>query len=156
MSTCSMDAKCSSVCSGALSNVKMYLCTVSHWYKLAVLLRRYVCPQPNIYVISDRGIRILATIERQGSLWDCTHHRYCLRHIASNYYGLSESPFGSYELCRRSVQNRIHVQCVKTHIPTVLDEHNCIKNHKVDLARVKYVIIWISRKNEPTEVVQMV
>ncbi|PPS16326.1 hypothetical protein GOBAR_AA04244 [Gossypium barbadense] len=41
--------------------------------------KRHVCPQPSICVISDRGTGILAAIERQGSLWHCTHHRYCLR-----------------------------------------------------------------------------
>ncbi|KAK5812666.1 hypothetical protein PVK06_028103 [Gossypium arboreum] len=30
-------------------------------------LRRHVCPQPDKCVISDRGTRILAVIERQGS-----------------------------------------------------------------------------------------
>ncbi|MFQ6671349.1 hypothetical protein Gotur_035923 [Gossypium turneri] len=49
-------------------------------------LRRHVYPQPDICVISDRGASILAVFDRQGSLWQCTHHRYCLRHIASNYY----------------------------------------------------------------------
>ncbi|XP_017624984.1 uncharacterized protein LOC108468613 [Gossypium arboreum] len=49
-------------------------------------LRMHVCPQPDICVISDRGTGILVAIERQESLWNCTHHRYCLRHIASNYY----------------------------------------------------------------------
>ncbi|KAK5802645.1 hypothetical protein PVK06_030256 [Gossypium arboreum] len=49
-------------------------------------LRMHVCPQPDVYVISDRGTGILAAIERQGSLWHHTHHRYCLRHNASNYY----------------------------------------------------------------------
>ncbi|KAH1083314.1 hypothetical protein J1N35_023075 [Gossypium stocksii] len=45
-------------------------------------------PQPDICIISDRGTGILArdTIERQGSLWHRTHHWYCLKHIASNYY----------------------------------------------------------------------
>ncbi|KAK5839786.1 hypothetical protein PVK06_008625 [Gossypium arboreum] len=38
-------------------------------------LRRHVCPQPNICVISDRGTEIVAAIERQGSLWHRTHHR---------------------------------------------------------------------------------
>ncbi|KAH1031893.1 hypothetical protein J1N35_044067 [Gossypium stocksii] len=69
-------------------------------------LRRHICPQPNICVIQDQSTRILATIERQGSLWHRTHHR------------LLEYPFGSYELCRRSVQNRIHVQRMETCIPT--------------------------------------
>ncbi|KAK5792680.1 hypothetical protein PVK06_033797 [Gossypium arboreum] len=50
-------------------------------------LRRHVYAQPNIYVISDGGIGILAAIEQRGSLWHRTHHRYCLRHVASNYYG---------------------------------------------------------------------
>ncbi|KAH1056548.1 hypothetical protein J1N35_034613 [Gossypium stocksii] len=49
-------------------------------------LSRHVCPQPNICVISDRGTGILAAIARQGSMWHRTHHRYCLRHVASNYY----------------------------------------------------------------------
>ncbi|MFQ6645132.1 hypothetical protein Gotur_019795 [Gossypium turneri] len=49
-------------------------------------LRRYVCRQPDICVILDWGIGILAAFDRQGSLWQCTHHRYCLRHVASNYY----------------------------------------------------------------------
>ncbi|PPR97341.1 hypothetical protein GOBAR_AA23334 [Gossypium barbadense] len=51
-------------------------------------LLRHVCPQLDIYIISIRGTGILTAIERQGNLWDCTHHRYCLRHIASNYYGV--------------------------------------------------------------------
>ncbi|MFQ6624111.1 hypothetical protein Gotur_004321, partial [Gossypium turneri] len=49
-------------------------------------LKRHVCPQPDICVISDRGTGILATFDREGSLWQRTHHRYCLRHVASNYY----------------------------------------------------------------------
>ncbi|KAK5785500.1 hypothetical protein PVK06_040091 [Gossypium arboreum] len=43
-------------------------------------LRRHVCPQPDIFIISDWGIGILAAIEQHGSLWDCTHHRCCLRY----------------------------------------------------------------------------
>ncbi|KAK5812928.1 hypothetical protein PVK06_028372 [Gossypium arboreum] len=39
-------------------------------------LRRHVCPQYDICVILDRGIRILAVIERQRSLRDRTCHRY--------------------------------------------------------------------------------
>ncbi|KAH1033083.1 hypothetical protein J1N35_045257 [Gossypium stocksii] len=49
-------------------------------------LMRHICPQPNICVISDQGTEILAAIEQQGSLWHHTHHQYCLRYIASNYY----------------------------------------------------------------------
>ena len=49
-------------------------------------LRRHVCPQPDICVISDRGAGILAAFDREGSLWQRTHHRYCLRHVAFNYY----------------------------------------------------------------------
>ncbi|KAH1092389.1 hypothetical protein J1N35_019646 [Gossypium stocksii] len=30
--------------------------------------------------------RILSAIEREESLWQRTHHRYCLKHVASNYY----------------------------------------------------------------------
>ncbi|KAH1055535.1 hypothetical protein J1N35_033600 [Gossypium stocksii] len=56
-------------------------------FSAPILLRRHVCPQPNIYVISDRGTEILVTIERQRSLWDHKHHWYCLRHVTSNYYG---------------------------------------------------------------------
>ncbi|KAH1114428.1 hypothetical protein J1N35_007806 [Gossypium stocksii] len=37
-------------------------------------LRRHVFPQPDICVISNRGSGILSTIERQGSLWQRTHH----------------------------------------------------------------------------------
>ncbi|KAK5825336.1 hypothetical protein PVK06_020159 [Gossypium arboreum] len=57
------------------------------WEFFLYRLRRHVCPQPNICVISDRGTGILAAIERQGSLWHHTHHRYFLRYVASNYYG---------------------------------------------------------------------
>ncbi|KAK5840144.1 hypothetical protein PVK06_009024 [Gossypium arboreum] len=57
------------------------------WKFFLSRLRRHVCPQPNICVISDRGIGILAAIEQQRSLWHRTYHRYCLRHVASNYYG---------------------------------------------------------------------
>ncbi|MFQ6652662.1 hypothetical protein Gotur_024419 [Gossypium turneri] len=49
-------------------------------------LRRHVCPQPDICVISDRDTGILAAFDREGSLWQRAHHRYCLRHVASNYY----------------------------------------------------------------------
>ena len=49
-------------------------------------LRRHVVPQPDICVISDRGAGIIAAIESQGSLWDRTYHRYCLRHVGANYY----------------------------------------------------------------------
>ncbi|MFQ6648499.1 hypothetical protein Gotur_021901 [Gossypium turneri] len=72
-------------------------------------LRRHVCPQLDIYVISDRGTSILATFDRQESLWQRTHHRYYLRHVASNYYRqyLSKSE-------RRQVTNmgyEINVDC---------------------------------------------
>ncbi|XP_052874711.1 uncharacterized protein LOC128280562 [Gossypium arboreum] len=56
------------------------------WDFFLFRLRIHVCPQPDICVISDRGTGILAAIERQRSLWHRTHHQYCLRHIASNYY----------------------------------------------------------------------
>ncbi|XP_052887977.1 uncharacterized protein LOC128296587 [Gossypium arboreum] len=36
------------------------------WEFFLSRLRRHVCPQPDICVISDRGTRILASIERQG------------------------------------------------------------------------------------------
>ncbi|PPR83821.1 hypothetical protein GOBAR_AA36892 [Gossypium barbadense] len=39
--------------------------------------------QLDIYVISDRGLGILVAIERQGSLWDCTHHRY--EHVKNHF-----------------------------------------------------------------------
>ncbi|KAK5771718.1 hypothetical protein PVK06_047958 [Gossypium arboreum] len=95
---CSVDAKCSSVCSGALSNVETHLYTASHW------LRRHVCPQPDICIISDRGTGILATIERQGSQWHRTHHQYCLRHVASNYY--REAMYGARRYCERLTRRR--------------------------------------------------
>ncbi|XP_040944785.1 uncharacterized protein [Gossypium hirsutum] len=63
-------------------------------------LRRHVCPQPDICVISDRGAGILAAFDREGSLWQRTDHRYCLRHIASNYY--RQYP---YKTERRQVTN---------------------------------------------------
>ncbi|KAH1107905.1 hypothetical protein J1N35_011673 [Gossypium stocksii] len=50
-------------------------------------LRRHVCLQPDICIISDRGTGILSAMERERSLWQRTEHRYCLRHVASNYYG---------------------------------------------------------------------
>ena len=56
------------------------------WYFFLENLRRHVCPQEGICVISDRGTGIIAAIERQGGVWDNTHHRYCLRHIATNYH----------------------------------------------------------------------
>ncbi|KAK5819558.1 hypothetical protein PVK06_024568 [Gossypium arboreum] len=55
--------------------------------------------------MSDGGIGILATIERQGSLWDRTHHWYCLRHNASNYYGQYRSTTE-----RRQVTNMVNDQ----------------------------------------------
>ncbi|KAK5802953.1 hypothetical protein PVK06_030587 [Gossypium arboreum] len=51
------------------------------------MLRRHVCPQPDLGVISNRDTEILAVIERQESQWHRTYHRYYLRHVASNYYG---------------------------------------------------------------------
>lgn len=50
-------------------------------------LRRHVVPQLDICVISYKGPEILAAIERHESLWDRTHHRYCLRHVVANYHG---------------------------------------------------------------------
>ncbi|KAK5845585.1 hypothetical protein PVK06_001779 [Gossypium arboreum] len=61
--------------------------SANNWEFFLYRLRRHVCPQPNICVILDRGTGILAAIERQRSIWHRTHHRYCLRHVASSYYG---------------------------------------------------------------------
>ncbi|XP_052880468.1 uncharacterized protein LOC108462218 [Gossypium arboreum] len=76
--------------------------SADHWDFFFSRLRMHVCPQPDICVISDRGTRILAVIERQGSLWHRTHHRYCLRHITSNYY--RQYPSKGYEISK----NRFH------------------------------------------------
>ncbi|KAK5812676.1 hypothetical protein PVK06_028114 [Gossypium arboreum] len=59
--------------------------SADNWEFFLSRLMRHVCLQPNICVISDKGTGILAAIERQGNLWHCTHHRYCLRHWTQAY-----------------------------------------------------------------------
>ncbi|PPS19891.1 hypothetical protein GOBAR_AA00678 [Gossypium barbadense] len=61
--------------------------SADNWDFFLSRLRRHICPQLDICVISDWGTGIVAAIERQESQWHRTHHRYCLRHVASNYYG---------------------------------------------------------------------
>ncbi|MFQ6643803.1 hypothetical protein Gotur_018649 [Gossypium turneri] len=39
------------------------------WNFFLSKLRRHVCPQPDICVISDRGAGILAAFDQEGSLW---------------------------------------------------------------------------------------
>ncbi|MFQ6654868.1 hypothetical protein Gotur_025663 [Gossypium turneri] len=82
-------------------------------------LKRHVCPQPDICVISDRGTGILAAFDLQGCLWQRTHHRYYLRHVASNYYKQYPSKserrqvtnIGGYEINKDRFHETLAILC---------------------------------------------
>ncbi|KAK5775411.1 hypothetical protein PVK06_043297 [Gossypium arboreum] len=59
------------------------LCGCRVFYRLFLDLQAILS---SILLLSDQGTGILLAIERHGGLWDHTHHQYCLRHVASNYY----------------------------------------------------------------------
>ncbi|KAE8729831.1 SsDNA-binding transcriptional regulator isoform 1 [Hibiscus syriacus] len=51
-------------------------------------LRLHVVTREQVCIISDRGAGIKATMDSLGPMWKPPHvqHRYCVRHIAANYY----------------------------------------------------------------------
>ncbi|KAH1128624.1 hypothetical protein J1N35_000002 [Gossypium stocksii] len=108
---CSMDAECSTICFGPSSNALKYFSITIRW------LMRHVCPQPDICIILDRGTGILFAIERQGSLWDYTHHWYCLRHVAFNYYKIYPSNAERAQVTNIDVdQNLCHIGVVDGYV----------------------------------------
>ena len=58
---------------------------VDNWIWFMTSLRRYVTSRDNICVISDRHIGIKRAMETEGWRPPHGHHRYCIRHIVSNY-----------------------------------------------------------------------
>ena len=57
------------------------------WMWFLHYLRRYVTPQPNLCIISDRGTSLLATLQFEHVGWNGpdVSSVYCIRHIASNF-----------------------------------------------------------------------
>ncbi|KAL5173236.1 hypothetical protein HKD37_16G045828 [Glycine soja] len=57
------------------------------WTWFLHYLRRYVTPQPNLCIISDRGTSLLATLRSERVRWigSCVTFTYYIYHIASNF-----------------------------------------------------------------------
>ena len=61
--------------------------TKEAWMWFLHYLRRYVTPQPNLCIISDRGTSLLAALQSERVGWNGpdVSSVYCIRHIASNF-----------------------------------------------------------------------
>ncbi|XP_057434380.1 uncharacterized protein LOC130727291 [Lotus japonicus] len=61
--------------------------TKEAWMWFLYNLRRFVTPQPNLCIISDRGSGLLAALQDQRVGWvePDAQSVYCIRHIASNF-----------------------------------------------------------------------
>ncbi|XP_006579080.1 uncharacterized protein [Glycine max] len=61
--------------------------TKETWMWFLHYLRRYVTPEPNLCIISDRGTSLLATLQFEHVGWNGpdVSSVYCIHHIASNF-----------------------------------------------------------------------
>ncbi|KAH1210808.1 hypothetical protein GmHk_15G045028 [Glycine max] len=61
--------------------------TKESWMWFLHYLRRYVTPQPNLCIISDKGINLLVALQSERVGWNESDvlSVYCIHHIASNF-----------------------------------------------------------------------